>query len=90
MTHVLLSAALLAVTCSASAAASGDLTPKTGIVSLYAYPDRTIDFLTAVDTVSESEVDNLYALDLDGFTLTLREEDDQSDPLPLRRTLDAN
>lgn len=89
MKRFLVAAALVVGAC--ASAQADDLPVGFGIVGLYISPDQTIDFLTAVDTVVWStDVDNLYALDLDGFTFTSTDTDDQSDPLPIGQMMEAN
>lgn len=89
MKRSLLSAAVLLGAASVAHADSLDL--NLGIIGLYLVPDQTIDFIAAVDMVVWSEnVDNLYALDIDGFTFTSPDTDDSADPVPLGQTMSSN
>ena len=67
-----------------SAAHADDSFPFLGIELLYVEPTQTIDFFSAVWLVaSSSGVDNLYAVDINGFDFTSTNTDDQSDPISL-------
>jgi hypothetical protein len=89
MKRLLLSATLLLSAMSMAHADTFDL--NLGIVGLYLAPDQTIDFITAVEMLVWSEnVENLYALDIDGFTFTSPDTDDQDDPIPLNQVMSSN
>ncbi len=55
--------------------------------SLYLQPDQSIDFLSAVWQVTWAQgTDNYYPLDINHFTFTSVDNDDDSDPIALDQT----